>query len=314
MDIILDMLKTILTGGPEPLFRSITPKDPKTFNQKAYAKIANKLKPKLDFKPTGKRPGDKNAGSNDEFDGTTVGVETQIIGGTKARRGQFPWQAKIEIDGSYMCGGSLIDPSWVLTAAHCVSGFSKWNISLGMVKISRNIAGRVDLLTTQAYLHENYSDETLVNDIALLKLPEAVSLTKFIQPVRLPSVRDATKTFLKTKCIISGWGKVGNDKGTSDDLKFLKREIEDSKECVKYYGSDTVTDSTLCIKNADKQSTCQGDSGGPFVLREKDKKYTQFGLVSFGSSQSCTGFPGGFTRVSSFLGWISEKTQLAIRK
>jgi secreted trypsin-like serine protease len=57
----------------------------------------------------------------------------------------------------------------------------------------------------------------------------------------------------------------------------------------------------------------QGDSGGPFVCLEKDKKYTQIGLVSFGSAISCVKYPSGFTRVSSYLGWISEKTNLAIR-
>jgi secreted trypsin-like serine protease len=57
----------------------------------------------------------------------------------------------------------------------------------------------------------------------------------------------------------------------------------------------------------------QGDSGGPFVIKEADKKFTQIGLVSFGSSSSCVKYPSCFTRISSYLGWISDTTGLQIR-
>jgi len=57
----------------------------------------------------------------------------------------------------------------------------------------------------------------------------------------------------------------------------------------------------------------QGDSGGPLMFKESDGKFTQVGIVSFGASESCTDYPSGYTRVTSFLGWISEKTGLKIR-
>jgi secreted trypsin-like serine protease len=47
-------------------------------------------------------------------------VAGQIIGGEAAALGQFPWQVRLEEYGDYVCGGSLIDSRWVLTAAHCV--------------------------------------------------------------------------------------------------------------------------------------------------------------------------------------------------
>lgn len=50
----------------------------------------------------------------------TAEIESQIVGGLKAKKGQFPWQVLIQVDGDAMCGGSLIDAEWVLTAAHCV--------------------------------------------------------------------------------------------------------------------------------------------------------------------------------------------------
>jgi secreted trypsin-like serine protease len=58
----------------------------------------------------------------------------------------------------------------------------------------------------------------------------------------------------------------------------------------------------------------QGDSGGPLMFKDADGKFTQVGVVSFGSSASCTHYPSGFSRVTSYLGWISNKTGIAIRK
>jgi secreted trypsin-like serine protease len=54
---------------------------------------------------------------------TSAVIDSQIVGGLKAKKGQFPWQVLIQMDGQFMCGGSLIDPEWVLTAAHCVFGY-----------------------------------------------------------------------------------------------------------------------------------------------------------------------------------------------
>ncbi|XP_059473962.1 brachyurin-like [Neocloeon triangulifer] len=292
--------------------RGFEEKNVPNFNAKAYEK---NNKPKLDKKPQGKKLPNKNAGSSTDSDEGSI--ESQIVGGQKARLGQFPWQARINLydanDQEYMCGGSLIDPEWILTAAHCVYGMVRFNVSLGVVKLSGSVSSRINVATTESYVHENYSDQTLNNDIALLKLPVQVELSKFVQVVRLPAAADATKNFAKQKCTISGWGKTGDDKGTSDDLKFLKRMIVENTVCASLYGEETVISSLLCIKNVDKQATCQGDSGGPFVCKEKDKKSTQVGLVSFGSSTSCIKSPSGFTRVASYLGWISEKTGLKIR-
>jgi len=57
----------------------------------------------------------------------------------------------------------------------------------------------------------------------------------------------------------------------------------------------------------------QGDSGGPFVYLEADKQYTQIGLVSFGSMHSCATYPGGYTRVPSYVDWIAKVTGTSVR-
>jgi secreted trypsin-like serine protease len=65
-----------------------------------------------------------------------------------------------------------------------------------------------------------------------------------------------------------------------------------------------------CIKNI---FSIQGDSGSPLIFKESDGLFTQIGILSYGLGYSCTDYPSGFTRVTSFLGWISSKTQIKIR-
>jgi Trypsin len=74
-----------------------------------------------------------------------------------------------------------------------------------------------------------------------------------------------------------------------------------SKKKISFFGAK----SDFCV---------QGDSGGPLVLKEADGKFTQIGVVSFGSSISCTKYPSGYTRVASYLGWISLKTGVSGRR
>lgn len=75
--------------------------------------------PRLDSKPTGKDAQPASAGKSSK----TSSVSGHIVGGAVATRGQFPWQAVVSADNAYLCGGSLIAPQWILTAAHCVEGF-----------------------------------------------------------------------------------------------------------------------------------------------------------------------------------------------
>jgi len=82
-----------------------------TYTSKDWEKLKHKLRPKLDTKPIGRKRQHSSAGKSS--------IWAQIVGGSEASRGQFPWQVAIIIDDSTFCGGSLISPDWVMTAAHC---------------------------------------------------------------------------------------------------------------------------------------------------------------------------------------------------
>jgi len=103
-------------------------------------------------------------------------INGQIVGGSAATLGQFPWQVVILIDSSSLCGGSLILNDWVLTAAHCALGRTNFKVHYGI--IDWTTAPSTQIKDTQVkYVHESYNTNNLNNDIALLKLPSPVTLS-----------------------------------------------------------------------------------------------------------------------------------------
>ncbi|XP_059485544.1 chymotrypsin BI-like [Neocloeon triangulifer] len=227
----------------------------------------------------------------------TASAFSKQAGGSLASLGQFPWQALIYIDSAVLCGGSLILSQWVLTAAHCTG--RSYDVILGTISQSLLTPGYLRFTSTVNYTHEQYNDTNLNNDIALIKLPSSVSFTASVSPVKLPSLYDATKNLTGTLATVSGFVS----SSSSRDLKYTQVTVISYQSCASYFGSSFVASSIICSKQIDT-SICQGDIGGPLVYIDSNKTWVQIGVISFGSSSGCI---AGFTRVSSFLGWMSGK-------
>jgi secreted trypsin-like serine protease len=260
----------------------------------------------------------------------------RVIGGRKAEVGEWPWQVKIlapdsEQRGRYAghCGGSLIAPRWILTAAHCLSSGRAGQQDLfardlliveGKTKMDRVVSvigdDKVGIKVEGAMVHEGFDRKTFSNDIALIHLAKpAVSKT-----ASLAGPADAPLEKEGGRAIVTGWGYTKADHGW--DEKYLPTELQEVElplvsldACRAGYRETSmrlnpIDQRNLCAGYRDGgKDACQGDSGGPLVAKRPDGSFAQLGVVSWGAGCAEAEHYGVYTRVSAFRGWIAEKTK-----
>ncbi|KAG8541806.1 hypothetical protein GDO81_028194, partial [Engystomops pustulosus] len=241
-------------------------------------------------------------------------VSGRIVGGTDALDGEWPWQVSLRYQGSHICGGSLISSQWVMSAAHCFkNSVNPYNVTvyLGTYRLSVPDNHTVVSNVSDIIVHPQYTSITgSRGDIALLKLSNPVTYTRYILPVCLPSV-----TFpCGTECWVTGWGAItyGGNLPYPQTLQKVMTPIIDRGTCDQLYHVGSYTSSSVTIilddmicagyKDGDKDS-CQGDSGGPLVCKVQGAWY-QAGIVSWGYGCAAPYKPGVYTRVTAYTSWI----------
>ncbi|XP_008059784.1 serine protease 38 [Carlito syrichta] len=240
------------------------------------------------------------------------GLEGKVMGGSPAPEAMWPWQVSVHYAGYHVCGGSILNEYWVLSAAHCF-GRDKiihlYDVYVGLVDLE--VAGNY----TQWYevhrviLHPRYKKYHPVgNDVALILLKSRIVFSDFVRPVCLapPDVNLSNNV----PCWATGWGLVSPTGETSNKLQEAQLPLIPVSLCYLFFGSVSyITPEMLCAGDILKMKTvCEGDSGGPLVC-EFNHVWVQIGISSWGRGCAYPGYPAVFARVSHFSEWILLNTK-----
>ncbi|XP_051741852.1 trypsin I-P1-like isoform X7 [Ctenopharyngodon idella] len=235
-------------------------------------------------------------------------LNVRIVGGEDATAGAWPWQVRIHVH-DYLCGGTLINKDWVLSAAHCFeqsSSVSDPNIVMYFGRLNQSGSNPHEIIRTASRIirHSNYNNQPNNNDIALVQLNSSVPFSDYIRPVCLAAAGSVFSS--GTESWVTGWGTLQSGGQLPDTLQEVMIPIVSNSDCDNAYGR-FITGNMICagLLNEGGKDSCQGDSGGPMVSK-KDSLWIQSGIVSFGKGCALPKYPGVYTRVSQYQNWINS--------
>uniref|UniRef100_A0A8C5F278 Peptidase S1 domain-containing protein n=1 Tax=Gopherus evgoodei TaxID=1825980 RepID=A0A8C5F278_9SAUR len=221
----------------------------------------------------------------------------RIIGGRDCRNGSRPYQVALLRNGRIYCGGSLIAPKWVLTAAHCSRRISSLRVHLGDYNLWMKEPTEQIRRIRNFFVHPEYNLRLRDNDFMLLELDKPALLNSYVNTINLATRCPSPGT----RCSVSGWGTIESP----------QRQFPAIMQCADLYSvSQTrcqatyrgrITENMFCAGvEQGGLSSCKGDSGGPLVCNGQLQ-----GVVSWGKSVcALPGQPRVYANVCKAVQWV----------
>jgi secreted trypsin-like serine protease len=231
----------------------------------------------------------------------------KIVGGTTAVPGDWGWQISMLYNGRHICGGSLVNANWIVTAAHCVSGAltpSLYSIDIGLHDRTVKESWFINRRVSNVIMHEQYNANTLRNDIALMKLSTPAAIDNYyIVPV---CYQRSSADLSGQTSWATGWGTLFSGGSLSRYNMQVAMPVLTDARCKQRFGANLDPNLGICAGEVgNNKDTCQGDSGGPLVVKNAlDGLWYLIGITSWG--YGC-GDGGVYTRASFYATWVEGK-------
>ncbi|KAM9207947.1 LOW QUALITY PROTEIN: serine protease 53-like [Leptosomus discolor] len=244
----------------------------------------------------------------------------RVVGGSAARAGEWPWQVSLQLQGEHFCGGTLVTPQWVLSAAHCFQGPNgsraeprAWRAVVGRLRLQDQ--GGQERTVVEVVVHEGYRRVEAGHDLALARLETPVALGPHVGTICLP--QPGHPFAFGTPCWVTGWGHVAENVSlpAGSPLQQVALDLLSRDTCNCLHGNlrrrelaRPARPGMLCAGGQrGGRGACQADSGGPVACRGAGGRWVQAGVLSFAVGCARPNGPALATGLGAHGRWLRRR-------
>ncbi|KAM6226080.1 LOW QUALITY PROTEIN: serine protease 53-like [Porphyrio hochstetteri] len=265
------------------------------------------------LKPRGRRvPRPPSAGGQRELG--------RVVGGSAAHPGEWPWQVSLQLRGEHFCGGTLVTPQWVLSAAHCFQGPNgsraeprEWLAVVGRLRLQEE--GGQERPVVEVVIHERYRRVEGGHDLALARLETPVTLGPRVGTICLPRAQHPFA--FGAPCWVTGWGHVAENVSlpAGSPLQKVALDLLSPGTCNCLYSNlrrrelaRPARPGMVCAGGSQGgRGACQADSGGPLACGAPGGRWVQAGVLSFAVGCARPNGPVLATALAAHAGWLGAR-------